>query len=138
MQWKTEDRAEWAVDIAAAVIFAVAVAYCLRAMGSAVEATTVAAALAFLVAHFGLRRVLPREPAYALPAFSAPTFEAWAELPDELLLKDELGGVGPDARVVRLFGSSQNHLPSRLPPPDASEALIEALAALRRTFHQTG
>lgn len=134
MKWETEDRVEWAVDVAAAGMFAVAVGYSLWALAPAVGAAFGAAA-AFLAAHFGLRRVLPEGRAYALPPFAPPTCEAWDDTPEELILEDELGEVGPDARVVRLFGPSQNPLPSPPAPPDASEALIEALAELRRSLH---
>lgn len=68
---------------------------------------------------------------------------------DELLLDDVLGALGPDSRVVRLFapgdlptpGQLQSridrHLQARRAPqpiPDASEALSEALAQLRRSL----
>ncbi|MEO7541900.1 MAG: hypothetical protein ABIS66_08115 [Sphingomicrobium sp.] len=133
MKWETEDRVEWAVDVAAAAIFAVAVGYSLWAFAPA--SGVLGAAAAFLAAHFGLRRVLPGERAYALSPFPEPAFESWADPPEELILEDELDEVGPNSRVVRLFGASQNHLPSRAAPPDASEALIEALAELRRSLH---
>lgn len=68
---------------------------------------------------------------------------------DELLLDDILGAVRPDSRVVRLFApgelptpgqlkiSIDRHLQSRTGPPpipDATQALSEALAELRRSL----
>lgn len=68
---------------------------------------------------------------------------------DELLLDDILGALGPDSRVVRLFAqdgmptpgqlksSIDRHLQSRRTPPsapDASNALSDALAELRRSL----
>lgn len=137
MNWETEDRAERLVDVVAAVILAAAVGYSLWAVAPTVA--VLGAAAAFPVAYFGLRRVLPEERAYVLPPFPEAAFEPLAEPGDDahdvLILEDELGEVGPDARVVRLFGPSQSHLPSMPAPPDASEALIKALAELRRSFH---
>lgn len=68
---------------------------------------------------------------------------------DALVLDDILAELGPDSRVVRLFDPSamptagqlkariDRHLagePSRVSPPDASAALHEALAELRRSL----
>ncbi|WP_309661768.1 hypothetical protein [Sphingomonas sp.] len=138
MDWGNQDRAELAVDMAAATIFAVAVGFSLWAVGSDGGVTTVVAAGAFLVAISGLRRISPEVQAHALPKFLLETFEPAQDVADELILDDELGEVGPDARVVRLFGPSQSHLPSnyRSPAlPDASQALVEALAELRRSLY---
>lgn len=68
---------------------------------------------------------------------------------DELLLDDVLEGLAPESRVVRLFDSStlsspgelqarvDRHLrrePPQMPAPDATQALHEALAELRRSL----
>lgn len=68
---------------------------------------------------------------------------------DPLLLDDILGQIGPDARVVRLFDRAQMPTPGQLRSkidnhlsqprqnaaiPDASAALSEALAELRRSL----
>ena len=63
---------------------------------------------------------------------------------DELVLEDELTQSDPDSRVVRLFDSSatagemqeriDRHLRSRQAPPDATQELHDALAALRRSL----
>ena len=68
---------------------------------------------------------------------------------DPLVLSDALGEIGPDSRVVRLFDPSAGPTPGQLKaridrhldegaspaaPADASEALFEALAQLRRSL----
>jgi len=139
MHWGTADRAEWAVDVAAAAFFAAAVGFAIQAVASGPAAATAAAA-AFVIAQSGLRRIPPGEPTFALPAFPLETIEpacAEGELVDELILEDELIEVGPHARVVRLFDPGQSHLSSshqRPAPPDASQTLSEALAELRRSM----
>lgn len=140
MQPGTADRAERAVDAAAAAIFAAAAGFALSAMGSGAGTAAVAAAAAFLIARFGLGRVPPSERTFAVPAFAleaiAPT-EARGDAAEELILEDELAEVGPHARVVQLFGASQSQPPSNHSnpaPPDASQALSEALAELRRSM----
>ncbi len=141
MNWRTEDRAELAVDVAAAAMFAAAVGFALWAVAPGVGTATVAAAAAFLAAQSGLRRIAPGEVTFALPAFPLATVEpngAQGDAAEELILEDELIEVSPHARVVRLFGPSQSHLhsnPMRPAPPDASQALSEALAELRRSLH---
>jgi hypothetical protein len=142
MDWRTEgNRAEWAVDAAAAAIFAAAVGFALwaAAVGAGQAAACIAAA--FLVAAYGLRQVSAGTPSYALPDFPPATFEpvpaAEDEVTGELILEDALAEVSPDARVVRLFGPSQSQFSSQpiAVPPDASQALSEALAELRRSLH---
>jgi hypothetical protein len=141
MTWANADRAERAVDLAAAVIFAAAAGISLRAVALSLGAVTVAAVAGFIAAFFGLRQVTPGEPAFALPEFALDTIAVASpgeEPSDELVLDDELVEVGPGARVVRLFGPGRHHLPSNHlmpPPPDASKALSEALAELRRALH---
>ena len=68
---------------------------------------------------------------------------------EPLMLDDVLAGVSPDSRVVRLFDRAAMPTPGQLqaridrhlnggtsqtPSPDASEALFEALADLRRSL----
>lgn len=141
MDWASkQDAAEWAIDVAAAAIFAASVAF--AAWTLAAEArpiVAVAAALAYLLARAVLRRIPAEEPSYVLPEFAPAPIEL-AEEPEtggELLLDDRLTRVEPNARVVQLFG------PRRTPPAsdglssmpaDASEALSEALAELRRSL----
>ena len=69
--------------------------------------------------------------------------------PDELLLEDILAEIGPNSRVVRLFDPATLPTPGQLnarivrhlndgaspaAPPDASQALYDALAELRRSL----
>jgi len=69
--------------------------------------------------------------------------------PDELLLDDILAEIGPNSRVVRLFDPATMPTPGQLnarivrhlndgaspaAPPDASQALYDALAELRRSL----
>jgi hypothetical protein len=70
--------------------------------------------------------------------------------PDELMLDDILAELGPDSRVVRLFDPAAMPTPGQLndriarhiregsspvpAPPDASQALHDALAELRRSL----
>lgn len=142
MHWEIDDRAELTVDVAAAAIFAAAVGFALWATALGVGTVAVATAATFLAAQSGLRRISPGERTFALPAFPLgpiEPIEAQGEAAEELILEDELIEVGPHARVVRLFGSGQSrHHPSnhsKPAPPDASQALSEALAELRRSMH---
>jgi hypothetical protein len=71
------------------------------------------------------------------------------EGPDELVLEDILAELGPESRVVRLFDPAAMPTPAQLnarierhlgeesaptAPPDASQALYDALAELRRSL----
>ena len=142
MDWAPEKAAEWAVDAGAAAILAGAAGIAMSGVAAAGPAGVAAvAAVAFLLAGAALRHVPAEEPMYVLPDFQPAPIEPVAgrqpELAGELLLDDRLIAVQPDARVVRLFD------PSRMPPvegsssaaPDASQALSDALARLRRSLH---
>ena len=150
MDWASDDdRAEWAVDVAAAAIFAAAVAFAVSTLTAAAGPIPLfVAAAAFLPVHALLRHIPVDGRNYALPAFRPapiePVPEAQGETTAELLLQDKLGTVNPDARVVRLFdpsrmpGAPEPHHDSRRSrtvPPDASQALSDALAELRRSLH---
>ena len=139
MDWASkDDAAEWAIDVAAAAIFAASVAVAAWALAAAGPVIAGAAGPAFLLACAGLRRVPAEERSYELPAFALVPIEladaAW-DPGNELLLDDRLSLV-PDARVVRLFGSRPGPAASgdESAPVDASEALCEALAELRRSL----
>jgi hypothetical protein len=135
MIWRNADQAELAVDIAAAAILAVAVGFAIWAGASGVETAASIAAATLFAAIFGLRRVKPKGQAHAVPPFPLKRIEQVQELPDELILDDALAEVDPHARVVQLFGPGQNHLPPiNGGPADASQALVEALAELRRSL----
>ena len=142
MDWEIGvNRAERALDGAAAAMFAAAAGFALWAAGLGIGVATAAAAAAFLAAKFGLGTITPETRTYPMPDFSPAAIESIPEAPggadDELFLEDKLVEVSPDARVVRLFGPSQSHHLSdhaRPEPPDASQALSDALAELRRSL----
>lgn len=143
MGWaSTDDRTEWAVDVAAAAIFAAAVGFALWAAPVDGERVRIVVALAaFLLVCAGLRCLPAAQQSYALPAFAPvpiePTPEAQDDATDELILQDLLARVSPDARVVRLFVPGQSHRhssPSAPAAQDASQALSDALADLRRSL----
>jgi hypothetical protein len=153
MDWGgLSNPAESAVDVLAAAIFAAAVAFAVsRLTADAGPAPLFVAIAAFLAVHAALRHIPADERSYALPAFRPAPIElepeAQGESTEELLLDDMLA-VAPDARVVRLFGRQRpgagelhasidrNILSnrSRPAPPDASQALSDALAELRRSL----
>ncbi|MEO8547024.1 MAG: hypothetical protein ABI422_01525 [Sphingomicrobium sp.] len=142
MGWASEDnRAEWAIDVGAAAIFAAAVGFALWAAAFDGSSTSLAlVASAFLLAFAGLRNIPADQPGYALPAFAAapiePTPQTGDDAAGELILQDMLATVSPDARVVRLFGPGQSNHSSNPPAnaPDASQELNDALAELRRSL----
>ena len=147
-----DNVAEWAVDVAAALLFAFAAGFA----GWALDARPVHAAVvgpAFLLAYAVLRRWPGDERSFALPAFglapiavaAAPAGELLLEADQilapgrreaELLLDDPLVRTEPGSRVVRLFGADR--APRCSGPsqsrPDASLALSQALADLRRSL----
>lgn len=142
MNWASkDDAAEWAIDVAAAAIFAAAVAFAAWTLaGTAAPVPAVAAASAFLLAYAALRKLPADNPSYVLPAFEPAPIELAQEAPNsstELLLDDRLTRVEPNARVVQLFDPRQGPAASDRPnsvPADASAALSEALAELRRSL----
>lgn len=146
------------MDAVAAAIFAAAVAFALHATAVDAGPLVAAAAAGFVMAWAGLRRVPVEEPAYDLPDFQLPPIEpkesvagagprgppltaqpsmASTAATSELLLEDALAGVRPDARVVQLFHPRQPPIAEddrRSAPLDASAALSDALAQLRRSL----
>lgn len=141
MDWQAEDNwAERGVDAAAAATFAAAVGFALWAAAASPAMTAAGSAAAFAAAAFGLRQVSAETPSYAVPDFPLPSFQptpaAQAAATGELILEDELAEISPDARVVRLFGARRGQClnPQQSAPPDASQALSEALAELRRSL----
>lgn len=158
MDWAGKGHpAEWAVDVAAALIFAVAAGFA----GWALDARPIHAAVAgpaFLLAYAVLRRRPGEDRSYKLPAFEPAPVVAEAApaagggellltadqvLPpcpceSELLLDDPLVATGPGSRVVRLFDpdrAPRGSGASQAQCPDASRALSKALADLRRSLH---
>lgn len=140
------NRVELAADVAAAALFAAAVAYAHWTFVQAGPITAAVAVAGFLLVQIALGQVPVGQRHYALPAFEPvpiePTQDAHGDSTAELLLHDELTAVDPDARVVQLFGPSRVRSAGTLPSPgpgivvpDASRALIDALCELRRSFH---
>jgi len=159
MEAETVRRIETAVDGAASAMFAAAVggaAYVLLnggASGAAVVAETAMAAAALLLGFGLLRRVGPRIPPAPVPIFDVRAIEPMPEAApadEALLLDDVLAELGPDSRVVRLFDRAAMPSPGELkaridrhldgdrdadaPAGDASQALHDALAELRRSL----
>ena len=137
MNWASkDDAAEWAADVAAAAIFAASIAIAAWALAAAGPVIAGAAVPAFLLACAVLRRIPVENPHYELPAFELVPLEVAVTAGgtgDELLLDDQLS-LESDARVVQLFERRQGPRPCEQEsvPADASEALSEALAELRR------
>lgn len=124
----------------------------------------VVGALAFLVCSRALNAVRPEAPRLPVPVFDVREIDPIepAELlmserhesagpgaEEPLVLDDVLAELGPGSRVVRLFDPAAMPTPGQLndcierhlergappaPPQDASQALHDALAELRRTL----
>jgi hypothetical protein len=126
-------------------------------------ALIVAALAAFALAYLVCRRLLAcvgmEKPRFQVPIFDVRGLEPEAcvessegdidQAPDMLELDDVLPEIEPDSRVVHLFDPAAMPTPSDLkdridrhldrearhgPPPDAAQALYEALAELRRSL----
>jgi hypothetical protein len=137
MEWTSEDNPiEKAADIAAAALFAAAVGFAAGTMGLGAVPTICAAVAASCAAFTILRNVSADNRGYDLPGFEPVPLEI-AKAADELVLDDVLESAGPDARVIRLFDpglESERLARANSPQPDASQALTEALAELRRSL----
>ena len=137
---------EWAVDLVAATALGAAIVFALAASPLGPQASLAGGAASFVIALAGLRKVPVEQPTYALAEFALaplPPVSASAgpvpavESETELLLDDRLTNVEPDSRVVRLFDVRPGRDTAAANPdsaPDASQALSEALAELRRSL----
>src|SRR5687767_2866973 len=138
MGWASDDNLlERAADVAAAAVLATAVGFAAGAAGLGAVPTIFAAVAASLGAFTVLRNVSTGHRIYDLPAFEPLPLELAQEAGEELVLDDALEVVRPDARVVRLFDpalESRSAARSGSAPPDAAQALTEALAELRRSL----
>ena len=160
MELRTTERIEATIDGAAAMLFAGAAAYAVIRASASLSAALAAAGVAFLGAFLTLRTVRPVDPTFAIARFDnePPPVSDVEELvlgdsdrvgqpiADELILDDVLPYPEPDSRVVRLFDPAA--MPADSPgfdrqfsgasavptPPDASQALHEALAKLRHSL----
>jgi hypothetical protein len=124
-------------------------------------AAATALVASYLLCIRALRKVAATAPRLSLPEFAVAALESVAldelvltdadrlypEGDEPLVLDDILAEIRPDSRVVRLFDPSAMPTPGQLKgridrhldegsaaPPDASEALFEALAELRRSL----
>src|SRR3954453_7144846 len=160
MDLRTTERIEAVTDVAAAMLFAGAAGFAALSAVESLSAALVSAAVAFLGAFMLLLAIGPRQPAFAIARFDlqGPSTEEFDELvlselhrvaarvSDELVLDDVLAGAEENSRVVRLFDPAampadrdgfdrQFGGASAVPtPPDASQALLEALSKLRHSL----
>lgn len=160
MGLRTTETIEATIDGAAALLFAAAMAFAIIRAGGSPSLALAGAAVAFLGAYLALRAIRPCEPVFAIAGFSAEPVpvrdleELLLELSDrfqkpasadELVLDDVLANPQPDSRVVRLFDPAA--MPADSPafdrhggasavpaPPDASQALHDALSKLRHSL----
>ena len=121
-------RIENVVDAAVALLLAGAVLFSASRIGLPILLATGWAVLAFSLCFWLLGSVDRRRGSYPVREFAVSAFNPD---PDELLLDDVLANAGPDSRVVRLFDPVAA---PRAAPPDASQALYDALAKLRRSL----
>jgi hypothetical protein len=160
MDLRATERLEATIDGTAAMLFAAAAAYAIiRAVGAPSPALA-GAAFAFLGAFMGLRAIRPADPTFAIAGFEVQPAPVTvldelvlrdsdrldANSSDELVLDDALADPEPDSRVVRLFDPAAMPADSlgfdrqfggaiAVPtPPDASQALLEALTKLRHSL----
>jgi hypothetical protein len=161
MEARHVEGIEAAVDAAAAAALAASCAFALSTVSTAAAAS---AALVIAASFLGLRSVPREERVLPIASFEAPPvpLDPLDELlltdadrlvepsSDELLLDDVLAELGPDSRVVRLFDPASMPTPGELraridrhltagggaaAPADASQALHDALAELRRALN---
>ena len=141
MDARTAGRIESVVDAAAASLLAGAVGYAVYKLAIA-QAAVAGAGVAFGLSFAGLRRVQPsketapidRPVTTAVGDLLAEADRSLAHEEDELVLDDVLAALNPDSRVVHLF--ERDAMPAPPPrTPDASQALHDALAELRRSLN---
>jgi hypothetical protein len=154
-------RFESLVDVGAAALFAAAIAYALHWWIAGSAGVYGGGAAAFALSFAGLRRVEPEprrfkvsdfviQPIASMPELLLAEADRYVAREDELVLDDILAEIGPDSRVVRLFDPAAMPTPGQLKdridahldaggppgsPPDASQALFDALAELRRSLN---
>lgn len=119
---------ETAVDAGAAALLGGSLLFATSKLGLPLLLAAGWAVLSFLLCLWLLRSVDRKDSGHSIGNFAVAIFQPD---PPELLLDDALATAGRDSRVVRLFE------PSAAPqaaPPDASQALYDALAQLRRSL----
>ena len=164
MDARTVERTEWAADVGAVAILAVAVAYAVIHAGASTVLAAAMGAAAFFIGFRVLRSIAANDGGFALAQFTPAVIaqpepellltdedrlEPAATVESELVLDDVLAKLGEDSRVVSLFDASAMPTPAQLraridrhlshaqaphAAPDASAALHEALAELRRSL----
>lgn len=123
-------RIENGVDALAAALLGCAVLFSASKLGLPVLLATGWGVFSFFICFWLLGKIGTRGAGFQLDEFAPAAFQSD---PPELLLDDVLTDIGEDPRVVRLFD------PSAAPqaaPPDATQALYDALIELRRKFIQ--
>jgi hypothetical protein len=129
MTGETIQRLEVGLDAAAAILLGAATAFVLLRFDASNGYAVTGAGIVFAWALYGLRSVEHELAAHRLPQFEASDLRFKES--GELLLDDALADAGPDSRVVRLF--DRTAMPAS-PDGDASQALYDALAKLRRSL----
>jgi hypothetical protein len=156
MTGRLVERIESAMDAGAALLLAAAVTYALWTIAAAQSVAAAGGIGAFAICLAGLRRIpLARPCDEDAPRCVTPVADLLAEADrslahaeDELVLEDILAALGPDSRVVRLFEPGNMPTPAQIKAridhhlegdgtaaPDASQALHDALADLRRSLN---
>ena len=156
MTGRSIERIESAVDVGAALLLAAAVSYALWTIVAAQSVAAAGGVGAFAACLAGLRRIPSAAPCDEdAPRCVTPVADLLAEADrslahaeDELVLEDILAALGPDSRVVRLFEPGNMPTPAQMKAridrhlegdgtaaPDASQALHDALADLRRSLN---
>jgi len=134
MRWEIKGcRAEWAMDVAAAAILAAAVGFAVRALTADADLATSAATIAFMLVLAILRHVTAGERAHAMSAFRPAPIEQAREGRGEIVQMSCVSRRGPpefNASVARFVRPGR----SMTAAPDASQALSDALAELRRSL----
>ena len=144
------------MDAGAALLLAAAVSYALWTIVAAQSVAAAGGVGAFAACLAGLRRIPSAAPCDEdAPRCVTPVADLLAEADrslahaeDELVLEDILAALGPDSRVVRLFEPGNMPTPAQMKAridrhlegdgtaaPDASQALHDALADLRRSLN---
>ncbi|GAA4721472.1 hypothetical protein H9L13_09970 [Sphingomonas lutea] len=148
--------AERGIDLVAAAALGSAVGWTASSAGIATPFAGAAALTCLAAGYAALRGVPPEAPRFAMPDFEVADLEPDELLltaddvcgdPQALLLEDVLAVPDEHSRVVRLFDAAAMPTPGELKaridrhlagpsaePPDASQALFDALADLRRSL----
>ncbi|MEO8176257.1 MAG: hypothetical protein ABI626_06320 [Sphingomicrobium sp.] len=141
MRWETTgSRVEWAIDIAAAALLALAIGFAVHAAAADPELADSAAPIVFILALAGLRKIDAGEHHPAITAFqAAPGGHAEAIRSEIARLSAERPAPGAH-QVPEAFEDSSNVLRFDRPGgyqtdgEDAGQALSDALANLRRSL----